>query len=194
MSRDLGQLVQRLARHEKPQLQYGPVQRRAAVAMVLAQGADDVEVLMIQRARREGDPWSGHMGFPGGRRDRDDPSNLACAIRETQEEVALDLHQHGELVAELGDVNTGWRPDRPEMLVSPFVFTIVKKPPLAPNYEVDDTIWVPLSFLRDRGNRHDHHWEWRGEKLTTDAYQFRGKRIWGLSLMMLDELMGAIAR
>jgi 8-oxo-dGTP pyrophosphatase MutT (NUDIX family) len=115
-------------------------------------------------------------------------------MRETWEEVGLDLAAQGELVAELGDINTGWRPDRPEMLVSPFVFTLSQRPSLTLNYEVDDTVWVPLAFLRDQGNRHDHHWEWRGEKLTTDAYRYREKRIWGLSLMMLDELIEAIAR
>lgn len=191
---DLGQLVQRLHRHEKPPHTFGPVQRRAAVAIALLDSGQGVDVLMIQRARREGDPWSGHMGFPGGRRDRGDASDLDCALRETREEIGLDLESLGEQVTELGDVNTGWRKDRPEMLVSPFVFTLQEKPSFQLNHEVDDIVWVPLSYLQDRGNRVEHHWEWRGERLVSDAYVYRGKRIWGLSLMMLDELMEALER
>ncbi len=191
---DLQQLVLRLSRHEKPQQGYGPVQRRAAVAIALLEHDGEIEVLMIQRARREGDPWSGHMGFPGGRRDREDADDLQCALRETREEIGLDLERFGERIAELGEVNTGWRKDRPEMLVSPFVFTLAERPELTLNHEVDDIVWVPLSHLRDQGNRLQHHWEWRGEKLVSDAFLYQGKRIWGLSLMMLDELMGALER
>src|ERR1700682_285931 len=42
---------------------------RAAVAAVLRAGTTGPEILFIERAKREGDPWSGHMAFPGGRRD-----------------------------------------------------------------------------------------------------------------------------
>ncbi|MEE4203368.1 MAG: CoA pyrophosphatase [Halieaceae bacterium] len=191
---ELKQAIQRLQRHERPRHEYGPVQRRAAVAIALHEGESGIDVLMIQRARRAGDPWSGHMGFPGGRRDAEDHSNLACALRETREELGFDLQASGELITELGEVNTGWRPDRPEMLVSPFVFALHERPTFEPNYEVDEVVWFPLAFLMDRSNRHDHHWEWRGDKLVSDAYIYRGKRVWGLSLMMLDELMAALER
>jgi 8-oxo-dGTP pyrophosphatase MutT (NUDIX family) len=41
---------------------------QAAVALIV-RGDVDLEVLLIKRARREGDLWSGHMALPGGRRD-----------------------------------------------------------------------------------------------------------------------------
>ena len=191
------QVVQRLRRHEKPQRGYGPVQRKAAVAIALREHRDCVELLMIRRAKRQGDPWSGHMGFPGGRRDMGDHSNLACALRETREELGLDLEASADLICELGEVNTGWRPDRPEMLVSPFVFVLkpeYTEPKLTPNHEVDGVVWVPLEFLLDRGNRVPLKWEWKGEAIESDSYLFEGNRIWGLSLMMLDELMEATRR
>ena len=40
--------------------------RHAAVALVLAKGPQGWSLLMMKRAEREGDPWSGHMSFPGG--------------------------------------------------------------------------------------------------------------------------------
>ena len=44
----------------------------AAVALVLTGDAHDPDFLFIERAHRTGDPWSGHMAFPGGRVDGSD--------------------------------------------------------------------------------------------------------------------------
>ena len=61
---------------------------RAAVAMVLRPAAGGAsEVLLIERAEKPGDPWSGHMAFPGGRLDPSDPDPRFTAERETFEEV-----------------------------------------------------------------------------------------------------------
>ena len=190
----LKQLVQRLHRHEKPVRSFGKVTRRAAVAIVLHEINGSVCLLMIRRAQRVGDPWSGHMGFPGGRRDPGDSSNLSCALRETHEEIGVDLAHWGTPLGELSDVNTGWRKDRPEMLVTPFIFQVAELPELTPNHEVDDVVWVPLHFLLDEGNREPLEWEWKGQKMETDSYLYASYRIWGLSLMMIDEMMGLLRR
>ena len=166
--------------------------KRAAVAISLRLGVSGPEMLMIQRAVREGDPWSGHMGFPGGRKDASDATDVACAKRETLEEIGFDLDTHGELICQLSDVNTGWRADRPEMLVAPFIFRVDSTPDFELNHEVDDTIWVPLSFLLDDANRSRHQWDWRGEVLESDAFTYDNRLIWGLSLMMIDELLEII--
>ena len=167
--------------------------KRAAVAISVRSGVSGPEILMIQRAVRQGDPWSGHMGFPGGRKDESDASDMACAKRETREEIGFDLDIYGELVCQLSDVNTGWRADRPEMLVAPFVFKVGSTPVFELNHEVDDTLWVPLSFLLNDANRSRHQWDWRGEVLESDAFTFDDRLIWGLSLMMIDELLQIIA-
>ena len=190
----LKQLVQRLHRHEKPVRSFGRVTRRAAVAIVLHEINGSVCLLMIRRAQRVGDPWSGHMAFPGGRRDPEDRDDRFCAVRETREEIALDLDALGTEICALGDVNTGWRADRPEMLVTPFVFTVDQLPALELNHEVDSVVSVPLAFLLDRGNRVPLKWEWRGTQVESDSYLFDDHRIWGLSLMMIDELIEAVER
>ena len=51
----------------------------------------DPEVLFIKRSARQGDRWSGHVALPGGRRDPTDKDDVAAAVRETREEVGLDL-------------------------------------------------------------------------------------------------------
>lgn len=191
MISSLIQLEKNLHRHAKPIREFGPVQKRAAVAILLRQADDDVEMLMIRRATREGDPWSGHMGFPGGRRDPEDRDDLHCAKRETWEEVGVELDECAELICALGEVNTGWRPDRPEILVAPFVFALRESVVFELNYEVDEVIWVPLSFLQDGAHRTTMNWEWQGQQVESDSYLFQDRRIWGLSLMMIDELCAA---
>ncbi|MEC8633852.1 MAG: CoA pyrophosphatase [Pseudomonadota bacterium] len=166
--------------------------KRAAVSISLRSGVSGPEILMIQRAVREGDPWSGHMGFPGGRKDASDATDVACAKRETREEISFDLDTYGELICQLSDVNTGWRTDRPEMLVAPFIFRVDSTPAFELNHEVDHTLWVPLNFLLDDTNRGRHQWDWRGDVLESDAFAYDGRLIWGLSLMMIDELLEII--
>ena len=182
-------LIQTLQDFKRPASGHGTPDRKAAVAIVLSAGERGVEMLMIRRAVREGDPWSGHMGFPGGRRDPEDSSSQACAARETHEEIGLDLGKHGALLCELSDVNTGWRPDRPEMLIAPFVYWLDAVPTLSLNHEVDDVVWVPLGFFQEPENRQALSWEWRGKSIESDAYYYDDNQIWGLSLMMIDELL-----
>ena len=191
--RDLSrQLESRLANFVKDEAGFEPRAGRASVAIMVREGLEATEMLMIRRATREGDPWSGHMGFPGGRRDPGDPCNVSCAVRETEEEIGVDLGEWGTRLGGLSDVNTGWRADRPEMLVTPFVFRVSELPELVPNHEVDDVVWVPLHFLMDHGNREPLDWEWKGQKMATDSYLYESNRIWGLSLMMIDELIAML--
>ncbi|HXB54963.1 MAG TPA: CoA pyrophosphatase, partial [Vicinamibacteria bacterium] len=44
-----------------------PAASRAAVALILREAARGLELLFIRRAEHDGDPWSGQVGFPGGR-------------------------------------------------------------------------------------------------------------------------------
>ena len=186
------QLERQLPLQQKRDIGVEPKSGRAAVAIMIREEEAASEMLMIRRATREGDPWSGHMGFPGGRRDAEDDSNLSCALRETREELGIDLSECATPLGALSDVNTGWRRDRPEILVTPFVFRVETLPDLTPNHEVAGWVWVPLHFLMDHRNREPHNWEWRGQKMSSDSYHYDNHRIWGLSLMMIDEMVGII--
>ena len=159
--------------------------RRSAVALVLRDDGAGLEALMIRRAEREGDRWSGHMAFPGGVKAASDRNTLAAAARETHEEIGLRLTDHALLHGRLSDVGTvphlGQRRPR---VVTPYVFGLHSLPPLSLNHEVADVLWVPLAFIADHGNR--ERMAWRNFDLP--CYFYEGQRIWGLSLMMLDEL------
>src|SRR5215470_16570624 len=80
--------------------------KQAAVALILRQHLGSAELLMIQRAIRRGDHWSGNLALPGGRRQVDDLCLLFTAIRETREEVGVDLAEGGEVLGHLETITT----------------------------------------------------------------------------------------
>lgn len=167
---------------------------RSAVALFLHECPDEgLSVLMIRRADREGDPWSGHMAFPGGRKDKADRNTLATALRETEEEVGLRADGLSRLLGRLSDIATHARLRHGPMVITPYVFSLPERFPLQPNHEVAETVWVPLAFLADRANREKMRWAPNGVPLELPCYLFGGRRIWGLSLMMLDELLEVLA-
>lgn len=131
----------------RPQIVSDPPGRRAAVAIALCESLGDLQVLFIERASREGDPWSGHMAFPGGRVADTDLSPQAAAQRETLEEVGLSLAD-GELLGRLDD-SPGLPGTSRELVVSAFVFHVTEPPPLVPNHEVRETFWFPVESLLD---------------------------------------------
>jgi len=117
---------------------------RASVAMILHHGAADVEILFIQRAAHDLDPWSGHIAFPGGKLE-DGEFECQAALRETYEEVGINL-ELGHYLGRLSDIIGANLPVR----VSCCLFSVDRtlfRPVL--NEEVRDLFWVTLSDLRD---------------------------------------------
>src|SRR5262245_60572379 len=102
--------------------------RRAAVAMVLANQPEGPSVLFIERASHPGDPWSGHMAFPGGRVDPGDAHPREAAERETLEEVGLSL-RGAERIGRLDDKHGNPR-IQASLLISGFVYALPEPAPL----------------------------------------------------------------
>lgn len=182
----------RLLDHKPGKKVWRRLMKRSAVAMILQVRQGELNILMIKRAEREGDPWSGHMAFPGGRMDKTDAHGFAVAVRETEEEVGLTLGDNDQCIGRLSDIIT--RPKRGPfgMAVTPFVFRLERKVTFTPNEEVAEVVWVPLEFLLDGDNRERMEWKYKGVKMPLPCYMYEGRRIWGLSLMMLDELMDLV--
>jgi 8-oxo-dGTP pyrophosphatase MutT (NUDIX family) len=120
---------------------------RAAVAIVVRDGTDGPQVLLIRRAEHPGDMWSGHMAFPGGREDPEDENLVATAIRETFEELALDLRQAGRLLGQLVPLPAVAHGHPVGMTIVPFVFELTVEAELSYSDEVAEAIWVPLNPL-----------------------------------------------
>jgi len=184
----VSRLPDALAAH-RPRLHDGD--RRAAVAVIARAAAGGDELLFIRRAEHPLDPWSGHMAFPGGMMDPGDAEPLAAAVRETDEELGLDLATGAALVGRLSDVKPVSL--RASLVISPFVFTLpAEPPPLQPNHEVQEAVWIPWSFLADDANRSTFFWSRNGLPVPMPCCEFGGRVVWGLTLRMVDELRGLV--
>jgi 8-oxo-dGTP pyrophosphatase MutT (NUDIX family) len=115
------------------------------VAVVLAAAATDFDILFIKRAEYPGDPWSGHLALPGGRRHAGDPDLQTTAIRETREEVGFVLLPEA-LLGQLDDLSPV-SPHLPQIVVRPFVFGLPAQPPIIPSEEVALHVWVRRDAL-----------------------------------------------
>jgi len=159
---------------------------RAAVACVLRQGADSAEVLLIRRAERVSDPWSGHMAFPGGGRAAGDADLLATAERETREEVGLDLGHEGRVLGRLDDLPAMVRKN---LVVACFVFAIDRTPELRFDpREVADASWVPLARLASGEVARTMRYARGGVDLELPCWDLEGRVVWGLTYRMLGML------
>ena len=130
--------------------------RRAAVAVVLRPLPENAaEILYILRQASERDPWSGQVGFPGGRRQPSDADDYAAAVRECREEVGLELEDRStfDFLGRLPDRDITARGQRmADSALATFVFAQrpgVAEPPLTLQAsEVAATRWAHESCLR----------------------------------------------
>lgn len=163
-----------------------PAASRAAVAAVLT---NELDLVFMQRAVVASDPWSGHISFPGGREEPGDGTLLNTAIRETREELGLDL-SGAEVLGSLDEVTTV--SGLPTMIVRPWVFRIDALPELDPNREVAEVHVVNLHTLLADEGRKPFAFDYRGHQVTLAQIDdpFPGKAfLWGMTLRMVDGLL-----
>jgi 8-oxo-dGTP pyrophosphatase MutT (NUDIX family) len=156
----------------------------SAVLVVLRPSREGLEVLLAQRVRRPGDPWSGQVSFPGGHRHPEDPSLLETALRETREEVNLDLGGRADVLGHLAPRSPG---NVPDLLVVPFVALATAPLDPRPGPEMEETFWAPLAELPPSWG-HSVVATRFGE-LRVPAYVWRGRLVWGLTYRILEELL-----
>ena len=164
--------------------------RRAAVALVLTPWQGALSALLVRRAEREGDPWSGHMALPGGHEHATDRDLLQTAKRETLEEVGLDL-EGAELLGRLDDLS----PMRSSaMSVRPFVFAVREPPELTTSLEVAETLWVSLADLASDRLRATRNVEVARSRVEVPAFVIGDRVVWGMTFRLLERFLVQILR
>ena len=180
-----------LASHS-PQEVTGPRRRHAAVAMILKQGNDrGIDVLFIRRTEHDDDPWSGNLAFPGGKIDKEDGDPLEAAIRETQEEIGVDLDRD-DMMGQLDDIAGAYLP----VTVSCYVFLLSEyEPEMILNEEVRETFWFPLKEL-GRPERHKTaRVDWNDAVRLVpgiDLLGHRGPVLWGITYRLVMQFLDLV--
>jgi 8-oxo-dGTP pyrophosphatase MutT (NUDIX family) len=165
----------------------------AAVALVLRTTPMGViELLFIKRAERHDDPWSGQIALPGGRYDPDDESLEATAVRETFEEVSIDLRRHGEVIGQLDEIRPRI-PQLPPVIVRPYVATVGPHAEVMPSDEVAEMFWAPLDLILAPESQRETEMIVREFKVRRTAIHYRGHIIWGMTEAILRQFEKIIA-
>jgi len=151
----------------------------AAVAILIREEGDDYETLLVRRAEVPGDPWSGDMAFPGGKRAPNDHTLQDTVIREVREETGIDL----DSLTYIGGLPVMFSSLRPGKDVLPIVYLYEGRPEIRLNSELVAYRWVHLKELRaSRCTAKVKGWEGEVFKLGDDV-------VWGLTYKMLNKLL-----
>lgn len=170
----------------------------AAVSLVFRFNSSKVlELLFMQRAYNDADPWSGQICFPGGRFEQSDLSMKTTAERETQEEMGFQL-QPKDYIGQLDDTLGPIVGDKKTVHVSSFVYLLEKTPKIDSNYEVENVIWVPLTDLvaPNRRVHFDHpsvaNVTMQGVRFDTLSRDGEPLVLWGLSFYLMQHAITAL--
>lgn len=177
----------------KPRDIEGPGEARAAVAVLLRPTGGDAEILLIRRALRGGDPWSGHMAFPGGRVQPEDASLVHTAARETREEVGIDLFSTARLVGRLDELEPMFRGRPVGLVVRPYVWEVTRPvEPIPEPREVERVVWAKCSLLARPEARTRHFVRIGASEVQVPAFRVGDDIVWGLTYRMLESLLPAL--
>jgi 8-oxo-dGTP pyrophosphatase MutT (NUDIX family) len=164
---------------------------QAAVVLIIRPHGDETEVLIIKRADHPRDPWSGHLALPGGRAEPGDEDLRAVAIRETKEEVGIDLDAGGCF---LGGLEPMWpgNPRLPKIAITPLVAIAPEGTIAHPSLEVQEAFWMSLITLKQEGRSDTLRLDIQGKPHEWPAYPSPHGPIWGITERILTEFLRLI--
>ena len=181
MERDvLGRISKHLVAREP-----APRGLRLAAVSIIIRDREAPKVLLIKRAERAGDPWSGQIALPGGKKREGDATAKDTAIRETNEEVGIDLGKSATFLgyASVTTTHTG------TMDVVPSVFILDRNVKTSPNEEVASYLWADLVTILSPEARTTHRFEYGGEGVEMPAYAVGDYVVWGLTQRILSSVL-----
>ena len=152
----------------------------AAVAILLRSNKKDIEVLLVKRAIKLTDPWSGQVALPGGKKNSNDEHLKNTVIRETSEETGIDLRKFCRF---LGIMESFKSVQKPEMKIVPFVFFQEKNQKIKLNDELVEYFWCLLKDIqKNKGVIKFQSKEY-------PAFIIDNHKIWGLTFRILKNLL-----
>lgn len=163
----------------------------AAVLIALVRRPEGTTVIYTERSTSLRN-HSGQVAFPGGRVDDSDESVAAAALREADEEIAMDPRT-AEVIGYMPPMFTGTN-----FLITPVVAVVTPDAPFVANpAEVDEVFEVPLDLIADPDQYGRYSVQMRGRTHSTWQIDYEGHVIWGITAnlthqfreLALDEAM-----
>lgn len=189
---ELRRLAEVLAAQPGARAEVDGTPARAAVAVTLRPTADaQVELLMIRRAERASDPWSGQIALPGGRWSPNDESLVHTALRETWEETGIDLAADGLILGTLDELHPR-TPLLPPIVITPVVVALDAPAPLVLSDEVADAFWVSLGTLRAPESTRESQVHARGATFRVPSFVLGVHVVWGLTERIVRQLLARL--
>jgi 8-oxo-dGTP pyrophosphatase MutT (NUDIX family) len=165
--------------------------KEAAVALVV-RPREELELLVIRRAELHGDPWSGHVALPGGRRGAGDADLITTACRETEEEVGIPLARVGVFLGALDEV-APVSPRLPPIVIAPFVFAVHAHTSAHPEpREVQAALWLPISALRGEEALREITVTVATGDMQVPSFVYGDYVIWGLTFRIIEQFLELI--
>jgi 8-oxo-dGTP pyrophosphatase MutT (NUDIX family) len=182
---DMGkEIIERVATSLSAQEPISKGLRFAAVSIIL-RDEETTGVLLIKRADRAGDPWSGQIAFPGGKMQPEDGTARETAVRETMEEVGIDLDKEAQFLgyAETTTTHTG------TMDVVPAVFLLKREVEVRPNEEVASYRWADMEDFLGPNGKSTYRFNYDGRTIEMPSYLVGDYVVWGLTQRILSSVL-----
>ena len=164
-----------------------PRLRRASVLCPVVERPGGLSVILTRRS----DHLKAHPGqiaFPGGKVDPTDPSPLAAALREAEEEIGL-VRRHVDVAGALEPYATGTG-----FLVTPFVgFVDPRFRPVPEAGEVAEVFELPMDHMMDPANHRRESVTRSGRTRSFWVIPCGPRRVWGATAGMLRVLAERLA-
>ena len=158
--------------------------KKAGVLILLIKDKDDEEYKILFTKRSEQlKTHSGEVSFPGGKWEEGDSNLYQTALRESNEEINLDM----ENVTKLGPLN--FLLSRHKIEVNPFVGYLNQLQDFKGNFEIDEIFTVPISFLMNEENIEYKEFNRNDLKVYIPSWVYNGNRIWGLTAMIAADFL-----
>ena len=158
--------------------------KKAGVLILLIKDKDDEEYKILFTKRSEQlKTHSGEVSFPGGKWEEGDSNLYQTALRESNEEINLDM----ENVTKLGPLN--FLLSRHKIEVNPFVGYLNQSQDFKGNFEIDEIFTVPISFLMNEENIEYKEFNRKDLKVYIPSWVYNGNRIWGLTAMIAADFL-----
>ena len=158
--------------------------KKAGVLILLIKDKDDEEYRILFTKRSEQlKTHSGEVSFPGGKWEEGDLNLYQTSLRESNEEINLDI----ENVTKLGPLN--FLLSRHKIEVNPFVGYLNQLQDFKGNFEIDEIFIVPISFLMNEKNIEYKEFNRKDLKVYIPSWVYNGNRIWGLTAMIAADFL-----